>query len=180
MTKLATLCYIRHQGRTLMMHRIKKAGDIHFGKWNGLGGKLFPGETPDECVVREVKEESGLSLKSPRLHGFLTFPGFNGDDDWYVWVFTATQFTGRLSESPEGVLSWIPNKDLLKLPLWPGDKIFIPWLNTPHLFTGKFVYKNQVLLSHTMKSIGKTKMSSFFFPVFLTGACWGESILSIF
>jgi ADP-ribose pyrophosphatase YjhB (NUDIX family) len=88
--KLATLCYVKHEGRTLMVHRVKKADDIHQGKWNGLGGKLEPGESPEECVIREVREESGLEIHSPRYHGLLIFTNFKGDD-WYVWVFTATE-----------------------------------------------------------------------------------------
>ena len=73
---LATLCYVRHSGRTLMLHRIKKEKDMHEGKWNGLGGKMLDGETPEECVIREVREESGLTIKNPKLRGILTFPKF--------------------------------------------------------------------------------------------------------
>ena len=74
--KLATLCYIRQNNKTLMLHRVKKKNDIHQDKWNGLGGKFLPGETPEECVVREVKEESGLHIIKPELKGILTFPEF--------------------------------------------------------------------------------------------------------
>lgn len=73
--KLATLCYLRHQGKTLMLHRIKKANDMHAGKWNGLGGKFLPGETPEQCAMREVQEESGLTMINPLLRGIITFPG---------------------------------------------------------------------------------------------------------
>ena len=85
--KLATLCYLRKDGTTLMVHRIKKANDIHQGKWNGLGGKLEPGETPEECAMREIFEESGLRAKNLKLKGFLTFPLFARDEDWYAFVF---------------------------------------------------------------------------------------------
>jgi GPH family glycoside/pentoside/hexuronide:cation symporter len=95
---LATLCYIQHAGQTLMIHRIKRADDIHLGKWNGLGGKFEPGESPEECVIREVREESGLELRQPRLCGLLMFPGFKGND-WYVFVFTAREFSGELKEN---------------------------------------------------------------------------------
>ena len=74
--KLATLCYVRHEGHTLMVHRIKKADDIHQGKWNGLGGKLEPGESPEECVIREVHEESGLEIRQPKYRGLLIFTDF--------------------------------------------------------------------------------------------------------
>ena len=102
--KLATLCYLRRNGRTLMLHRVKKQDDIHEGKWNGLGGKFEPGESPEECVVREVREEAGLKIKNPRLKGVLTFPGFAKGEDWYVFVFTAPEFTGRMRDCAEGEL----------------------------------------------------------------------------
>ncbi len=95
----ATLCYVRTGGRTLMLHRNKKAGDIHRGKYNGLGGKLETGESPEECVKREVREESGLTLRDPRLRGVLTFPAFKDDEDWIVFVYTATSFEGPTSSS---------------------------------------------------------------------------------
>src|ERR1035438_3201975 len=84
--KLATLCYIidREKKVTLMLHRIKKVNDLHEGKWNGLGGKFEQHETPEDCVIREVEEESGLKISSPRLHGLITFPLFDGKDDWYL------------------------------------------------------------------------------------------------
>lgn len=148
MIKLATLCYVRRGRKTLMLHRVKKLNDIHQGKWNGLGGKLLPGESPEDCVVREVREESGLRLIGPRFRGFLTFPGFDGEDDWYVWVFTATRFTGRLIDSSEGVLRWVPNQEILRLPLWPGDRIFMKWLNRRKTFLGTFVYRNGRLGAH--------------------------------
>lgn len=148
MIKLATLCYVKRGGKTLMMHRVTRPTDIHYGKWNGLGGKLLPGETPEECVIREVREESGLRLKRPELRGFLTFPGFDGDDDWYVFVFVARNFTGRLGPCNEGNLSWIPDKKLRTLPLWAGDRIFMKWLTGRKFFSGKFVYKNFRFKSH--------------------------------
>ena len=117
---------------------------MHAGKWNGLGGKLNVGETPEECVIREVQEESGLIIRNPRLHGVLTFPGFADDEDWYAFLFTATEFEGELIESSEGVLQWVPDGELLDLNLWPGDKIFIPWLAEPEFFSGKFTYKEGV------------------------------------
>src|SRR3990172_9255073 len=98
--KLATLCYVRKDGKTLMVHRIKKTNDMHQGKWNGLGGKFEPGETPEQCAIREIYEESGLLVKQPELKGFLTFPGFSNDEDWYAFVFVAHQFSGELIDSP--------------------------------------------------------------------------------
>lgn len=146
--KLATLCYIRRGGKTLMMHRITRPNDIHLGKWNGLGGKLLPGETPEECVIREVREESGLAIRAPKLRGFLTFPGLKDEEDWYVFVFTADRFTGRLGQCPEGNLEWIPDGQLLRLPLWEGDKYFLRWLKGKRFFSGKLTYKNGRLVEH--------------------------------
>jgi len=146
--KLATLCYIKHPGKTLMIHRIKKANDINAGKWNGLGGKFMPGETPEDCVIREVYEESGLRIKSPRLKGFITFPGFAHDEDWYVFVFIAYEFSGNLTESDEGVLAWIENDKILSLNLWEGDRIFLPWLEDERFFSARFVYKEGNLAGH--------------------------------
>jgi 8-oxo-dGTP diphosphatase len=139
---LATLCYVKLNGRTLMLHRVKRADDIHAGKWNGLGGKFKPGESPEECVVREVREESGLEIVNPRLRGLLTFPGFKGDD-WYVFVFTAEEFSGELEENGEGYLKWIPDEDLESLPLWPSDHIFFQWLREEKFFSAKFVYEGE-------------------------------------
>jgi 8-oxo-dGTP diphosphatase len=152
---LATLCYLRKDGKTLMLHRVKKKNDIHEGKWNGLGGKLESGETPEECAVREVREESGLVLRNPLLRGLLTFPGFDGEHDWYVYVFTGTEFEGSLIDSPEGRLEWVADGKLLDLPLWEGDKVFLGWLDRPEFFSGKFVYERGVLKSHSVAFYGR-------------------------
>jgi 8-oxo-dGTP diphosphatase len=141
---LATLCYVKRDGCTLMLHRIKKPNDIHEGKWNGLGGKFEAGETPEECVRREVQEEAGLIIQNPHLHGLLMFPNFKGND-WYVFVFTATEFSGELIESPEGNLEWISDEKLLDLNLWESDHIFLPWLASGDFFSAKFEYEGDVM-----------------------------------
>jgi 8-oxo-dGTP diphosphatase len=146
--KLATLCYVRKDGRTLMIHRIKKENDIHKGKWNGLGGKFEPGESPEDCVVREVREESGLIIKNPVMKGFLSFPNFAHCEDWFAFVFVACEYEGDLREPSEGYLSWIPDDELLKLSLWEGDHIFLPWLDHPGFFSAKFTYENGHLKDH--------------------------------
>jgi 8-oxo-dGTP diphosphatase len=133
-----------------MIHRVKKKNDMHEGKWNGLGGKLEPGETPEECVVREVREESGLLIKNPLLKGLLTFPAFNGFDDWYVFMFVATEFEGDLIDSAEGDLRWIDDSELLNLNLWDGDKIFLKWMDRNGFFSAKFTYKNGKLINHNV------------------------------
>jgi 8-oxo-dGTP diphosphatase len=151
--KLATLCYVRDrgtkrsnstgtvaEGRTLMLHRIKKANDMHAGKWNGLGGKVEGGESPEECAIREVLEESGLRMIDPVLRGVITFPHFSKGEDWYTYIFLADQFTGELIDSTEGVLAWVDNDKLFDLNVWPGDRIFMRWLDDPRFFSAKFVY----------------------------------------
>lgn len=148
--KLATLCYVRDGNKTLMLHRIKKENDMHEGKWNGLGGKFESGETPEECVIREVEEESGLVLNEPRLKGLITFPNFNNKEDWRVFVFVADDFTGSLIDSSEGVLDWIENDKLLDLNLWDGDKIFIPWLDDSKFFSGKMIYVDGKLVESSV------------------------------
>ena len=148
--KLATLCYVmdKKTNKTLMIHRVKKKNDYHEGKWNGLGGKFDRGESPEECAIREVYEESGLKIKNPRMHGFITFPNFDGTYDWYVFIFTADKYSGKLIESPEGNLNWIPNDQLPSLNLWDGDKIFMEWLFQEKFFSAKFNYKNGKFINH--------------------------------
>jgi 8-oxo-dGTP diphosphatase len=142
--KLATLCYLldKETDSTLMIFRNKKKNDYHEGKWNGLGGKFEPGESPEECAKREIFEESGLRVNSIRLKGLITFPLFDNKEDWYVFLFTSHNFEGEIIDSPEGTLDWIPNEKLTEINLWDGDKIFIPWLFQDKFFSAKFNYKN--------------------------------------
>ncbi|HED10389.1 MAG TPA: 8-oxo-dGTP diphosphatase [Caldithrix abyssi] len=146
--KLATLCYVQNDTHTLMLHRNKKENDTHKGKWNGLGGKLEAGETPEDCVIREVYEESGLTIVQPQLKGLITFPMFDGRDDWYVFMFTARQYSGELIDSPEGTLQWIENEKVPELNLWEGDRIFIPWLAQKTFFSAVFEYEKGKYQKH--------------------------------
>lgn len=148
--KLATLVYVQNEDtqQTLMIHRCKKDSDYHLGKWNGLGGKFEAGETPEECAIREIKEEAGLTISNPILKGIITFPMFDDKDDWYVFLFTVNDWEGNLTECDEGELAWIDNKEILNLPLWEGDTIFIPWLYMDGLFSAKFVYKEGKYISY--------------------------------
>jgi 8-oxo-dGTP diphosphatase len=150
--KLATRCYVidKKSDSTLMIYRNKKKNDYHEGKWNGLGGKFEPGESPEECAIREIEEESGLKVKSVIMKGFITFPLFDGIEDWYVFVFTASDFSGELIDSPEGHLKWIPNENLTEINLWDGDKIFIPWLFKDKFFSAKFNYKDGKFVDHVV------------------------------
>ena len=147
-TILSTLCYLRSGGKTLMLNRNKKVNDVHLGKWNGLGGKFELGETPEQCILREFKEESGLDLEGLDLRGFISFPNFKSGEDWFVFLYTASKFSGTLIDSAEGDLSWIENSKIMELPLWEGDKIFLPWLEQDKFFTACFYYVDKKLISH--------------------------------
>ncbi|MCZ7603403.1 MAG: 8-oxo-dGTP diphosphatase [Melioribacteraceae bacterium] len=140
--KLATLCYVQKDNKTLMLYRNKKENDYHEGKWNGLGGKFELGESPEDCAIREIKEEAGLTVKNIIMKGFITFPLFDGKDDWHVFLFVIDKFEGDLIDSPEGELDWIDNDKLSEINLWEGDKIFIPWLFEDKFFSAKFNYEN--------------------------------------
>lgn len=146
---LATLCYIKRNGKILMLHRVKKENDMHKGKWNGLGGKVEPGETPEECVLREVKEECGLTVTRLWLKGILTFPAFDEIEDWYVVVFVA-EAEGDITtpDSEEGYLKWVEASELSTLPLWEGDRIFLKWLDQREFFSAKFIYDKGRLVNH--------------------------------
>lgn len=147
--KLSTLCYIQKDNKTLLLHRNKKQNDVHKGKWIGLGGKMEQGETPEECVIREIKEESGLKLIEPKLRGMMTFPDFKDHEDWYVFLFTADQCEGKIQDCNEGELKWIDNDKVLDMPTWEGDLIFLKWiLENKNMFSAKFVYKDKKLMDH--------------------------------
>lgn len=119
---------------------------MHEGMWNGLGGKVEDGETPEACAVREIKEESGLTVKHPILRGFITFPNFDGKNDWYVFVFRFDEYEGELIDSPEGDLKWITPAEMLDISLWEGDRIFMEWLDKSRIFSALFKYENGRLL----------------------------------
>jgi 8-oxo-dGTP diphosphatase len=144
---LSVLCYIQKNGKTLMLHRIKKANDIHEGKWNGVGGKIESNECPEEAVRREVFEETGLKIKNPVLKGVIHYPDSNnGCGEWFVFVFIAKSFSGKLIDCNEGDLKWIPNNDLKKLKMWKGDYLFLPLLKKKVFFTGKILYDKEKIV----------------------------------
>ncbi|MTB64685.1 NUDIX domain-containing protein [Streptococcus sp. zg-86] len=146
MVKLATICYLDNGKELLMLHRNKKENDVHAGKWIGVGGKLEAGETPQECAVREIFEETGLHAK-PVLKGIITFPEFTPDHDWYTYVFKATEFEGELRDCDEGTLEWVPYEEVLDKPTWEGDHTFVSWLlDDKQFFSAKFSYKGDELV----------------------------------
>lgn len=148
-TILATLCYLKRDNCTLMMHRVTKENDIHEGKWNGIGGKFKPGESPEECAVREIREEAQVTATEIDMQGVLTFPEFDGENDWYVFLFIVKEFEGDPPEATrEGKLEWIPDDEILDLNLWEGDEYFLRWTANPEFFSGKFVYQDGEFKGH--------------------------------
>ncbi len=146
MTILATLCYVEDGDRVLMLHRNKREGDWHRGRYNGLGGKFLPGEGPEACMVREVREESGLEAEAWLLKGVLTFPAFDGVNDWQCFIYRVTRWHGTLQPCDEGTLEWVPRQALDSLPLWPGDRLFLPLVFEPEgWFSGVFRYADKAL-----------------------------------
>jgi 8-oxo-dGTP diphosphatase len=143
--KLTTLCYIEKDGSYLMLHRVKKKHDLNHDKWVGVGGKFEQDETPEECLLREVKEETGLTLTKYRFRGIVTFLS----DEWegeYMHLYTATEYTGELTECSEGNLEWVPKADIEKLRLWEGDKIFFRLLDEDiPFFSLKLRYEGDTL-----------------------------------
>ena len=145
---LTTLCYIEQQDRYLMLHRTKKKVDVNKDKWIGVGGKFLPDETPQECLLREVKEETGLTLTKYRLRGLLTFISNEWETE-YMHLYTATDYEGELIECNEGELVWVDKKDLFSLHLWAGDRIFLKLLQeTDQFFEMKLKYEGDDLIEY--------------------------------
>ena len=128
----STLCYITRGDDVLMLHRVKKKNDINKDKWIGIGGKFEKEESPDECLLREAKEETGLTLTSWRCRGVVTFLNTQCEGE-YMYLFTADGWEGELKECDEGDLQWVSRAFLDSLPTWEGDKIFLDllWQDAP-------------------------------------------------
>lgn len=141
----STLCYILRGNDVLMLHRVKKKNDINRDKWIGVGGKFEFEESPDVCVLREVREETGLTLTSWRCRGIVTFLNEGGEGE-YMYLFTADGFTGELIECSEGDLQWVSRDFVSSLPQWEGDRIFLEllWQDAP-FFLLTLRYRNDVL-----------------------------------
>ena len=144
-SNLTTLCYIEREGKYLMMHRVKKEHDINKDKWVGIGGHFEENESPEECLLREVREETGLVLDRFRMRGIITFIS----DRWqteYMFLYTADQFHGELHGCDEGTLEWIAKQAVYGLPLWEGDKIFFRLLEEERpCFSLKLRYEGEKL-----------------------------------
>lgn len=140
-----TLCYLERGDEYLLLHRVKKENDLNHDKWIGVGGKFEEGESPEECLLRETCEETGLTLTDYRYRGLVTFVS----DQWpgeYMHLFTASGWTGEETSCDEGNLAWIKKGELLSLPIWEGDKIFLRYLDedTP-FFSLKLRYEGEHL-----------------------------------
>lgn len=148
-----TLCYLNRNGKTLMLHRVKKKDDVNHDKWIGIGGKFEQGESPEECMLREFREETGLQLTRWRYRGIVTFVS----DTWceYMHLFSADGYTGEIKSCDEGALEWVDTDKLTKLPIWEGDKVFLGLLETDEpFFSLKLVYEGERLAGAALN--GKT------------------------
>ena len=145
------MCYIERDGEYLMLHRTKKQNDPNHDLWLGIGGHFENGETPGECIKREVKEETGLTLIEPELRGMVTF----SDGDWheYMFLYTARKFEGELTECNEGELLWVPKETVMNdLPIWEGDRIFLKLMQSDApFFSLKLEYQNRKLIKSTLE-----------------------------
>ena len=142
-----TLCYITRGDQVLMLHRVKKKNDINKDKWIGIGGKFEGEESPDECLLREAWEETGLKLTSWQCRGVVTFLTENSTDGEFMYLFTADGFEGELKECDEGDLQWVSREFLDELPKWEGDRIFLDllWRDAP-FFLLKLRYEGDTLV----------------------------------
>ena len=142
---LTTLCYIERDGAYLMMHRVKKERDINKDKWIGVGGHFEEGESPEECLLREVTEETGLTLTDYRLRGVITFIA-DAYPVEYMFLYTAEGFEGIMHACDEGNLEWVPKGKVNELPIWEGDKIFFQLLEERQdFFSLKLRYEGDTL-----------------------------------
>ena len=142
---LSTLCYLERGDQYLVLHRVKKAQDANRDKWIGVGGKFQEGESPEDCLLRETWEETGLTLTDYRYRGLVTFVS----DRWpteYMHLFTATGWTGTPHPCDEGELAWIGKRELQALPMWAGDRIFLDLLERDApFFSLKLRYQGEAL-----------------------------------
>ena len=150
--KNTTLCYVEKDGKYLMIHRIKKVNDVNKDKWIGVGGKLEYGESPFDCIRREILEETGLTVGALSYKGIITFVS-NEFGTEYMHLFHTDDFSGSLVEQcDEGRLEWIDINEVENLPLWEGDKIFLDLMRKDvPFFSLKLVYEGQNLVSHTLE-----------------------------
>ena len=145
---LTTMCYLKKNHQTLLLHRVKKENDLNHGKWIGVGGKFEAGETPEECIRREIYEETGLTAGKLQLRGFVSFPELYYGEDEMMFVYTCEDFSGTIHECNEGVLKWIDDEDIPSLKMWEGDYHFFEWLQDQKIHSAKIVYKNDHVIEY--------------------------------
>ena len=144
--KNTTLCYLLQEDQVLLLHRVKKENDLNHDKWIGIGGKFEEGESPEECLLREAWEETGLTLTDYRDRGIVTFVSSEWEGE-YMHLYTATGWTGALKECNEGVLEWVSREKMKELPQWEGDKIFLRLLEEEvPFFSLKLCYEGDRLI----------------------------------
>ena len=149
--KNTTLCYIEKDECYLMLHRVKKVNDMNHDKWIGVGGKFEPGESPEDCLLREVKEETGLTLTKYYYRGIVTFVSDKYGTE-YMHLFTATEYEGEMQVCDEGELVWVAKADIEKLQLWEGDKVFFRLLEeSMDFFSLKLCYEGEKLVDSVVK-----------------------------
>lgn len=145
-----TLCYIEKENKYLMLHRTKKENDLNEGKWIGVGGKFEKDETPEECLLREVREETGLTLTKYRLRAVITFISNKWETE-YMYLFTTNEFVGEIICCDEGELEWVEKEKILDLNIWEGDKIFLEKIvRGDKFFTLKVVYDGDQLVESVL------------------------------
>lgn len=161
---ITTLCYLEKDNKYLMLHRTKKENDINKGKWLGVGGKLENGETPEQYLKREVKEETGYELNNYDYKGLVIF-NYNTDEPLFMYLYTSSDFSGIEKTCDEGELKWIDKNDILNLKLWEGDKIFLELLfkNSPFFYL-TLNYKNDDLISSKLEFKQKYSCFEVFIP----------------
>jgi 8-oxo-dGTP diphosphatase len=142
------MCYLQKDNQTLLLHRTKKENDINEGKWIGVGGKFEAGESAEECIRREIYEETGLKAHTLKLHGFVSFPGLYHGEDEMMFVYTCDDFSGDMHECDEGVLQWIDNDKIADLPKWEGDYHFFDWIHDNQFHSAKIVYKDDKVIEY--------------------------------
>lgn len=154
--KNTTVCYLERGSQYLLLHRTKKQNDENAGKWIGVGGKCEENESPEDCMIREVYEETGLRVTRHRLRGVITFVS----DAWegqYMYLFTASQWHGSLTDCDEGELAWVERAEMTNLPLWEGDRIFLRLLAQDHpFFSLKLVYQGDSLQQAVLDGVPLT------------------------
>lgn len=143
---LTTLCYLEKDDKYLMLHRVKKKNDVNQDKWIGVGGHALSYESPEDCLLREVQEETGLLLTDYRFRGIVTF-ALKDVETQYMCLYTAKDWEGELDYNcPEGVLEWVPKEQITSLELWPGDKVFFKLIAQEHpFFSLKLSYDGDIL-----------------------------------